>query len=443
MKRPLFWKLLLSSWLTLVLVAVGNAFVFRAASRAFGPWVQEALQRFEGRQMDMAAGLLESVGPAALDVFVRHLPAGDELQVLPGATQPTPSTEPYDRTTSRVVHTATGDMTLVYKSSAYSLLPPRPADLSRLPWQLLLVDFVALSIFTILFARYLARPVQVLRAGFERVAAGDLSVRVYKQLAPRRDEMADLAQNFDLMGERIQQLLHARDRLLHDVSHELRSPLTRLRLAVDLARQNPNRSLESLVRIEHETQRLSDLVDELLNLSRAEFNAAKSETYIAVAELVAAVVEDARFEARAKGVEVKLDMPEHLGETASPVINGSPELLRKGFDNVLRNAVKVSQAGQTVMVRLDSTGPPSNQVRISVGDSGPSVPAQSLERIFEPFVRLENQSQPTGYGLGLAIARSAAQAHRGTVSAANRPGGGLSIVFALPVQRPDWGEQVL
>jgi two-component system, OmpR family, sensor kinase len=441
-KRPLFWKLLLSSWLTLVLVAIGNAWLFRFAARAFSPWVQESLQRYETRQLDAAAGLLHELGRPGFDAFVRTVPSDDNLQLLPGIVERSPAGAPYDRTTSRIVHTEAGDATLVYKSSAFHLLPPRPRDLSRLPGELLLIDFVAISVFTVLFAKYLARPLQVLRTGIERVAAGDLNVRVYRELAPRRDEMADLARTFDLMAERIQQLLHARERLLHDVSHELRSPLTRLRLAVDLATQNPSRSRESLDRVEHETQRLSDLVDELLNLSRAEFNAAKSETYFAVAELVAAVTEDAKFEAQANGVDVQLKIPEHFADAAGPVINGSPELLRKAFDNVLRNAVKVSQKGQRVIVEVHAVSPGSGLLRISVSDNGPGVPTNSLERIFEPFVRLNQQPPSSGYGLGLAIAKSAAQAHRGAVWAQNRPEGGLCIEFELPVERPDWGEQI-
>jgi two-component system OmpR family sensor kinase len=439
-KRPLFWKLLLSSWLTLILIALGNAWIFKLAARAFSPWVQSALQGYQGQQLGIAAALLASLGPQALDVFIHNLPPGDQLEALTGPVPAPVKIPPYVRRASRVVHTVTGDVTLVYTSSAYQLFPRRPADLSRLPLELLLVDFVAITVFTVFFARYLAKPFQVLRTGLEHVAAGDLSVRVYKQLASRRDEMADLAQNFDLMAERTQQLLHARERLLHDVSHELRSPLTRLRLAVDLARQNPTRSLESLDRIEHETQRLSDLVDELLNLSRAEFNAARSEAYFAVTELLAAVVEDARFEAQAKGVEVKVEIPARFKDAAGPVINGSPELLRKGFDNVLRNAVKVSRASQTIDVRVDSPEPPSNRLRITVSDNGPGVPVDALERIFDPFVRLESQLPVSGYGLGLAIARSAALAHRGSVTAINRPAGGLSIVFDLPVQQMEWLE---
>jgi two-component system OmpR family sensor kinase len=154
--------------------------------------------------------------------------------------------------------------------------------LERVPLKLLLVDFVAVTIFAFLVARYLARPVQVLRGGLQRVATGDLSVRVGSNLADRRDEMADLAQHFDRMAERLQQLLQARDRLLHDVSHELRSPLTRLQLAVDLERQRSVCSAGSLDRIEHEAQRLGDLVEELLSLSRAEFTAATSDAYFAI-----------------------------------------------------------------------------------------------------------------------------------------------------------------
>jgi two-component system OmpR family sensor kinase len=150
------------------------------------------------------------------------------------------------------------------------------------------------------------------------------------------------------------------------------------------------------------------------------------------------VAEDARFEAQAKGVTVAVEMPDNIKDGAGPVISGSAELLRKGLDNVLRNAVRVSQPGQSISVQVAYRASSHSPLSIAVDDSGPGVPADSLERIFEPFVRGADQSSGSGYGLGLAIARSAAQAHHGTVTAVNRTGGGLRVVFELPVQYLDW-----
>jgi two-component system, OmpR family, sensor kinase len=431
-RRPLFWKLLVGSWLTLILMTIGNALVFQLAASAAIPWGIEAITRFERGQLSIAAKILEQQGLHAVQQFASYLPPGERLEVTADANVGREAATS-DLTLSQLVHTPDTVYRLTYTTSSRNFFPSEPARLKHISLDLMFVDFVSVTIFTILFARYLARPVKILRGGLERVAGGDLTVRVAALLAHRRDEMAELADHFDRMAERLQQLLQARERLLHDVSHELRSPLTRLQLAVDLARQQEDRTVESLDRIEHEAQRLSDLVEELMSRSRAEFNAAQSDAYFEIVELVGAVVADAKFEAQAKGVEVVYEIPRGLDAGSGPVINGSPELMRKGVDNVVRNALKVSAAGQQVTVRLEAVGTPVERLRILVSDQGTGVPEQDIQRIFEPFVRLENAAYGGGAGLGLAIARSAAAAHKGSVTASNRAGGGLTVVFDLPV----------
>jgi two-component system OmpR family sensor kinase len=433
-RRPLFWKLLVNSWLTLILMAIGNGVVFQLTASSAISWGVEALQRFERSQLLIAAQILQQQGPAATQSFASYLPPGERLEVTTDVNAER-DLATSDLSVSQLVHRPEADYRLTYTTSGRNPISSAPTALKRVPLELLFVDFVALTIFTLFFARYLARPVKILRGGLERVTAGDLTVRVAALLAHRRDEMAELADHFDRMAERLQQLLQARERLLHDVSHELRSPLTRLQLAVDLARQREERTAESLDRIEQEAQRLSDLVEELMSRSRAEFNAAQSDAYFEVVELVGAVVADAKYEAQAKGVEVVYEVPAELDAGSGPVINGSPELLRKGVDNVVRNALKVSAAGQRVTVRLETVGTPAERVRIVVRDQGPGVPEKDLQRIFEPFVRLENAPYGAGAGLGLAIARSAATAHKGSVTASNRAGGGLNVVFDLPVSQ--------
>lgn len=433
MKRPLFWKLLIGSWVTLIFVAVGNGWQVSSYSSSLAPWGEALIQRIERLELASAAQILTEQGPAGLVAFKARLPAGERLDVVEGV-RPLQKFSELDLAVSQTVNTRWGVYTLTQRTPDSVVFP---ADVGgsflRLPLQLLAVDFIGVSLFSLLFAHYLAGPIQRLRTGLERMAEGDLTVRVYAQIARRRDEMAELARNFDLMAERMQQLLEARERLLHDVSHELRSPLTRLLLAVELAHQNPERTQASLERIENEAQRLSEMVSELLTLSRAEFSAARSETYFAIADLVATVAADASYEAEPKGVIVATVLPDPSTAGAGQVINGSPQLLRKGIDNVLRNAVRISQSGQTVTVRLTPAIGPGGKLRIEVSDQGPGVPEDALESIFEPFVRLDGEPQGGGFGLGLAIARSAAHAHNGAVRAANRSAGGLSVVFELPV----------
>jgi two-component system OmpR family sensor kinase len=406
--------------------------VFRSFTALVVPWANQVIERYERLQLLAAANILQLQGPASIAEYSAKLPSGERLEVLEGARQVKP--EKHEFSLSQLVHTPSGPYTLVYRSTGEFLFSPEPAGYSDLPLKLLGVNFLAVSIFSLLIARYLDGPIQKLRAGLERVAEGDLTVRLSEQLASRRDELADVARDFDLMAERLQQLLASRERLLHDVSHEFRSPLTRLLLAVDLAHQNPERSLASLERIEYEAKRLNDMVGELLTVSRAEFTAAKSETYFAIADLLSTVIADVTFEAQAMNVKVETDIPAQLRDGDSPVIKGSPELLRKGIENVLRNAVKASQSGQTVTVRLEPPEVPGGKLRIEISDQGPGVPDAALERIFEPFVRLEGQPQGGGFGLGLAIADSAARAHNGAIWATNSPNG-FTVVFELSESR--------
>jgi two-component system OmpR family sensor kinase len=236
------------------------------------------------------------------------------------------------------------------------------------------------------------------------------------------------------MADRLQQLLQARERLLHDVSHEFRSPLTRIRLAAELARQNPERCASSLDRIASDAERLGHMVNELLTLSRAQFAQPKSETYFDLADLLADVVSDVRFEAEAANIKLDVVIPEHLRARTELILNGNSELLRKAIENVLRNAVRFSRPGQSVTLSLNCPADAPGTLQIEISDQGPGVPSAALERIFEPFERLEQSSSSGGFGLGLAIARSAVRAHHGTIWATNRPGGGLIVTLQLPLE---------
>ena len=431
MRSRLFWKILVTSWVIFILIALSNELVFLAAFPVILPWGAAVIDHFGRLELAAAAHILEVQGPAGVADFLARLPPrSGQLDIIPGNT-PITSTSKDAQTLSQVVHTPSGTFTLVFKMSP-GLLPPTPPPLMRIPMHLLEVDFVALLLFSALIARYLAGPIQRLSSGLAQMAGGDLTVRVAAHLGRRRDELADLARDFDLMAERLQQNMESRERLLHDVSHEFRSPLTRLLLALDLARQNPQRLLMSLDRIEYEAQRLNEMVGELLTMSRAEFNTVRSDTYFAIADLIDTIAADARFEAETKEVTVKTDLPEPPGDGVGLIIKGSPGLLRKGIENVVRNAVRISQPGESVTVRLTLSTVSGGKLRIEVIDEGPGVPDDSLARIFEPFVRLESDAQAGGFGLGLAIARSAAHAHHGDIWAANNPGGGLTVAIELP-----------
>jgi two-component system OmpR family sensor kinase len=277
-------------------------------------------------------------------------------------------------------------------------------------------------------AAYLARPVSRLRDGFRKLAKGELGVRLTAGMGRRRDEIADLAQDFDAMAERLQQSIASRDRLLHDVSHELRSPLARMSVAVGLARKSGEIPENALVRIESEGRRLNEIVGDLLSLSRAESDAGVEEIYFDLGALLQVVCDDARFEAQPRGVAVRLELsPELADPDRAPLLKGAPQLLRRGVENVIRNALRFSPPGDAVVVRA---GLADGRFEVEVGDRGPGVPPAMLETMFEPFVKGSAESR--GVGLGLSIARRALAAHGGALQAFNREGGGLSMKIAMP-----------
>jgi len=225
------------------------------------------------------------------------------------------------------------------------------------------------------------------------------------------------------MAQRLEQTVESQRRLLHDVSHEVRSPLARLQVAVGLARQDPARVTATFDRVETEVGRLDRLVGELLTLSRLEAgNDGQGKTPLDVIELLAGVVVDARFEAQANGRDLD------WRESAEYVIDGRKELLHRAFENILRNAIKFTEPGTTV--NLSTQLAADGRLSIRVCDHGPGVLPSELETIFQPFHRGVGASVD-GFGLGLAIARRAIQAHGGSVVAANRDGGGLCVEIIL------------
>jgi two-component system OmpR family sensor kinase len=418
--------------MTLALVALGNGVLFRAAATKMFPMGEAIASRYAELELSAAAFVLQTQGTAGLDAFVARVPSDTHVELHQAGTQ-VPQSPLLEVSRSQLVSTPSGDLTLTVTTPL--IFANTPPLLRQVPVHLLIMDFLALSLFSLVIAQYLAGPIRRLSTGMAHVAEGDLDVRVAGELHGRDDEMADLARSFDHMADRLQQLLQARERLLHDVSHEFRSPLTRIRLAVELARQNPERTSSSLDRVAGETERLGHMVNELLTLSRAQFAESRSDNYFDLAELLADVVGDVRFEAEAANIRLDVLIPEQLRDRTELILNGNPDLLRKAIENVLRNAVRFSRSGQAVTLRLNCPADAPGVLRIEISDQGPGVPDAALERIFEPFERLEQSSSDSGFGLGLAIARSAVKTHGGKIWAANRAGGGLIVTLQLPMER--------
>ena len=291
-------------------------------------------------------------------------------------------------------------------------------------WLPIVAATVASLLFAALLAWYFSRPIRALQRAFDAAAAGDLAPKFeHATPAPRLigDELAELGHDFDRMAAQLRTLMDGQRRLLHDVSHELRSPLARLQAAIGLAHQRPDRLQASLERIERESVRMDRLVGELLTLSRLEATTTLPPTEcLDLVEMVDQIADDARFEA---GAQVEVDAPEPV------TVRGVPDLLWSAVENIVRNAVKHG-AGGRVDVCLHPDG---ELVHIEVLDQGPGIAPEHLGDVFEPFFR----SNPTrnnvdGHGLGLAIAKRVVETHGGRLSAANRAEGGLRMTITLP-----------
>jgi signal transduction histidine kinase len=306
-----------------------------------------------------------------------------------------------------------------------------PLQLSALALRLIVV-FITAGIVCYGLARYLTAPVIRLRRAAQSLAGGDLAARVGSGAGRRRDELTDLGHDFDLMAERIESLISAQRRLFLDLSHELRSPLARLHVALGLARQRTGpEASDPLNRIEREADRLNGLITQVLTLARLEADTSqKASIRVDLSRLVQEVSWDADFEARSHGRVVRVITCEDC------TIIGNPELLRSALENVVRNAVRYTAEGTEVEIalrRLTNNG--HSQAVITVRDHGEGVPEDSLAYLFRPFYRVAEarDRQTGGIGLGLAITERALRVHSGTVKAANAPDGGLVVEAFLPL----------
>ena len=291
-------------------------------------------------------------------------------------------------------------------------------------WLPITLGIISSLIASGLLAWYLAKPIRQLRLAFAAVASGDLNTRSSEQMGNRRDELADLGKSFDHMVGQLQILMEAQQRLLHDVSHELRSPLARMQAAIGLAHQQPSKMPITLTRIEKETQRMSDLIGELLVLSRAKSGVIGSQEVIDINTLVTEIVEGAKLEAEHKAVAIELTI---LSDTS---IKGHHELIRRAIENVLRNAVQHTRYKSTVYVDLSSD---TSSLHVEIKDQGPGIAEAEMSSIFDPFFRGSNTKKAPSSGLGLAIALKAIESHNGKIFANNRPEGGLCVEIILPM----------
>lgn len=438
--RSLFWRIFATFWLAIAVVAGLSLLLGHALNQ--DAWI---LARHPGVR-DVAAQwtqIHERHGASAAQHYLerhkqrRHV----DVQVLDDSGQPLvrgtfpPRAAafearqrhrerlPWRRLTSEYTSPESGQSYLFIYRIPKTELTEWHLDSLLWPASALGIALVVLTLFSLLLTLSITRPLDRLRR-----AVHDLGQTAYQQsslarLARRGDELGVLARDFNRMGARLQDLIGSQRQLLRDVSHELRSPLARLRIALALAeRAGPEERARLWPRLGQECDRLEALIGEILELARVDSDSSQPQD-IDLPALLAGLAEDARL--LAPGQPLRIEVPPGIH------LHGWPELLERALDNLLRNALRFSPPEQPVEIRVEEAG---GQLRIAVRDHGPGVDPQYLAQLGEPFFRAPGQSS-AGHGLGLAIARRAAQRHGGRLLLANHPDGGFIASLELPRSR--------
>jgi two-component system sensor histidine kinase CpxA len=363
------------------------------------------------------------IAPDGRDILGRRLPEnilrrlGVSRETVPGNFRPS-------RSAPQIV-AADGAVYSVFTS------PRRPSvfgalSLPVISLTILGIALVVSALTSWWLAEHLSAPIRRIQAGARALASENPAVRVSSGLEGRKDELAVLARDFDAMADQLRANRSGTTQLLRDISHELRSPLARMRVALGLARQPEADFMRQLDRLEREVERLDAMISQVLKLARLHGTDALLERErFELDEVIEEVVRDANFEGAMKNCSIR------LRGAANNVVLGSRELLRSAIENVLRNAVRYSPSDAPVEVQIGKSG---NGVEILVRDHGPGVPASDLERIFEPFYRVaESRDRDSGgEGIGLAITSQVMKAHGGSARAANADSGGLEVRLCLP-----------
>ncbi len=430
--RTLFAKILLWFWCTVAITVVGSAFISALSVNDMSS-DQSPGARLVTFQLEEARTTYETGGRPALQMFLdnlRHVYGAKGILTDAGGRDLSTGQDRSDlirrarrNAPFRLLRMSDNMMARTAGDGRYwfFFIVPRqsPGPWFLKPDHLFIMGVAVLLCYWLAF--HLTQPVRKLQRAVERFGRGDLSAR---SASTRRDELGQLARTFDRMADRIETLLTAERRLLLDISHELRSPLARLGVAVELARSGENLDA-ALNRIQKESDRLNSLVGQLLQVTRAEGdpNLLQREP-VRLDELVQQIVEDSRIEAEAHGCSLVLEAQE------SATVQGDPELLHRAMENVIRNAIRYSPRDSSIDVSLRHA---DHRAVLKVRDHGPGVPDEALPRLFDAFYRVEEDRNRSrgGIGLGLSIARRSIELHKGSIRARNAQPG-LEVEMELP-----------
>jgi signal transduction histidine kinase len=450
-KGKLFWKIFLGLWLSSTLLLIVPAWIFsQIALRTLPGNIQS---RVESIILTTAqSGLLEYrvKGPEEFERTLKNVNAQLDIDIyifsdagkpLTGKEAPN-STRPYlnellqgRESPFQAVENTPGRFSMArwlsfeneqYALVAYFQIPGGP-DMTILPslWPMLLASLLIAGIGSAFAAKALVSPIYELQSVTRRFAAGHLHERIGPSLRPRHDEFSDLGNDFDWMAERLENLIEAKQKLMRDISHELRSPLARIRLALAITNK-PDKFTDALKRIERDVERMDVLIGEILTLAKLEHSTLSLQhEAIDLGEFCEDIVEESQMEAQSKQQHLSCKVHDSIKLLADTT------LLHRAIENIVRNALQHTPANSQVILEvrhIDQT----DMVEVSVTDNGPGVPANMLSALCEPFFRIEG-GHGKGSGLGLSIAQRVAQLHGGTLQARQSPAStGLQISILLP-----------
>lgn len=443
----LFWKIFVSFMIAMTITSVGAIYVtyqlvsrpltqteFEGRDQIIGE-VSAALAR--GGERELKTWLQEHPRPTRGTVLLVTNDRGDELlgRAMPRELRALLNFRPRGKRPDRPPNFQGVQLTPMLTGpdgSEYRLLFARAPDTiyGILMWPgtlpvVLSISLLAAAVVSLLLARYVSSPIARLQKASRSLAAGALDTRVGAPTTRRGDEVGTLARDFDAMAERIQALVTAKETLLRDVSHEFRSPLARIRMALALAERRAGTDAgPDLKRIERESERLDHLVGQVMTLTRLRTTDSAPKELVRLDTLVSEVLDDARFECP--------DAHLQYAPAREVSLRGDADGLKSAIENVVRNALTYGDRTKPIEVRIDVEG---KNATVRVLDRGPGVPPEELERIFEPFYRTDKSRdhRQDGQGIGLAITSRTAELHGGKVTARNRAEGGLEIAIELPL----------
>jgi two-component system sensor histidine kinase CpxA len=451
--RSLYWKIFVSFWLATILIIITTAWVISHVAQKSSLPAQEQL--FMDSYANAAVATFESGEHAALLKWLNKIGISRHMTMfLISSTGEIIGTEAPPDNVKKVAENLLKDQLsegilkseklivsheiLSTSGKFYRLAAVSEKPISHfvgIPWaglaiRLILATFIS-GLICYLLSRYLTQPLRSLGMAAKSIAKGQLNTRVGHLRGHHKDEIAQLSDEFDRMAEQLEALVNSKERLLQDISHELRSPLARLQIAIELGRNKTNQLAETeFKRMELECSRLNALITEVLDFARLDKSTTElHRSLVDMPALLQDIVQDANYECNHETNRVRT-------ETLEPCqLLVDQRLIHRAIENIVRNALHYSPDTEQIRVSLlyDES---KEHIHIEISDKGPGVPEEQLEKIFNPFYRVDTsrEKKTGGYGLGLAIAFRAIQLHQGSISAENNPDGGLLVRIKLKVQ---------